>query len=129
MLVRPLGARLEKHFSTGCRSPLRYADELDRQRTLKDRLLYVTHPLKARCAFAVLTTTLTANALTAQRIPELKTEDVPRIIEIVKPQPDESTWRDIPWQTDLRTAREQAAQEGKPLLIFTAADGSPLGRT
>jgi hypothetical protein len=47
----------------------------------------------------------------------------------IKPQPGESPWRDIPWLTDVTEARKRGWVEDKPLLFFTAADGSPLGRT
>jgi len=47
----------------------------------------------------------------------------------MKPQPGESRWREIPWLTDISEARRRAVAEDKPLVIFTAADGSPLGRT
>ena len=51
------------------------------------------------------------------------------LLEAVKPQPAESPWRDIEWLTNITEARRRAVAEGKPLVIFTAADGSPLGRT
>jgi hypothetical protein len=50
-------------------------------------------------------------------------------MEVVKPQPKESPWREIEWVTNVTEARRRAVAEGKPLVIFTAADGSPLGRT
>jgi hypothetical protein len=48
---------------------------------------------------------------------------------VVRPAENESPWRKIAWLTDVTKARKRAAAEGKPLIIFTAADGSPLGRT
>ena len=41
---------------------------------------------------------------------------------------ESEAWRAIPWQTSLLEAREQAAQQGKPLFIW-AMDGHPLGCT
>lgn len=67
--------------------------------------------------------------LAPQESPELSPEDLPRLLEAIRPQPGESPWREIPWVTSVREARERAAAEGKPLVIFTAADGSPLSRT
>jgi hypothetical protein len=52
-----------------------------------------------------------------------------RIHSLIKPQPGESPWRQINWLTSVSEARQRAATENKPILIFTAADGSPLGRT
>ena len=51
------------------------------------------------------------------------------LVGAVKPQPKKSPWRDIEWVTNITEARRRAVAEGKPLVIFTAADGSPLGRT
>ena len=63
------------------------------------------------------------------RIPEIAPEDFKRLHETIRPQPGESPWREIDWMTSIRGARERAAAEGKPVLVFTAADGSPLART
>lgn len=49
--------------------------------------------------------------------------------KIIRPQKGESPWRDIKWLTNVTEARRRAMAEDKPLLFFTAADGSPLGRT
>ena len=51
------------------------------------------------------------------------------LLEVVKPGEGESPWREIGWMTDVTEARQKALAEDKPLVIFTAADGSPLGRT
>src|SRR5262245_33226051 len=45
----------------------------------------------------------------------------------IKPGEDQSRFLDdIPWMTDLWKARQKAAAEGKPLLIFSTTCG-PLG--
>jgi hypothetical protein len=62
-------------------------------------------------------------------VPEIAAEDFKRLYDAIRPQPGESPWRDIDWMTSIRGAREKAAAEGKPVLVFTAADGSPLART
>jgi len=62
-------------------------------------------------------------------IPEIAAKDFQRLHEALRPQRGESPWRDIEWMTSIRGAREKAAAEGKPILVFTAADGSPLART
>jgi hypothetical protein len=46
----------------------------------------------------------------------------------VAPRGQGERWTEIPWQTDLETARRQAAREGKPLLMWVM-DGHPLGCT
>jgi hypothetical protein len=64
-----------------------------------------------------------------ERIAPIPVEDFARLLADIKPQPGESRWREIPWLTDISEARRRAVAEDKPLVIFTAADGSPLGRT
>ena len=61
--------------------------------------------------------------------PEIAPEDFARLQAAIRPQTGESPWREIDWMTSIRGAREKAAAEGKPILVFTAADGSPLART
>ena len=65
----------------------------------------------------------------AQDPPDLPADDVERLLEELRPAPGESPWREIPWLTNLRQARERSVAEDKPIIIFTAADGSPLSRT
>jgi hypothetical protein len=47
---------------------------------------------------------------------------------LIKPSAGEDKWAEIPWQTDLWAARQKAAREGKPLLLWEM-DGHPLGCT
>jgi hypothetical protein len=77
-----------------------------------------------RILLAVL---LLAQAGTAP--PAVAPEDFTRLRNAIRPQPGESPWREIDWMTSIRGARQRAAAEGKPILVFTAADGSPLART
>ena len=63
------------------------------------------------------------------RIAAIAVADFDRLLAEIKPQPGESPWRDIPWLTNITEARRRAVAEDKPLVIFTAADGSPLCRT
>lgn len=62
-------------------------------------------------------------------VPEIAPADFARLRDAIRPQPGESPWREIEWMTSIRDARRRAAEEGRPILVFTAADGSPLGRT
>ncbi len=62
-------------------------------------------------------------------LPPIPPDDFARLQSAIRPQPGESLWRDIPWLTSVREARERAVREDKPIVIFTAADGSPLSRT
>jgi hypothetical protein len=49
--------------------------------------------------------------------------------QLIKPQPGESRWMEIPWQTSLWTAREIAAKEGKPIFLWFGSGGSPACHT
>jgi hypothetical protein len=64
-----------------------------------------------------------------ERVPDLSPADFERLFSAIKPQQGESPWREIPWLTNVTEARRKASAENKPLVIFTAADGSPLSRT
>ena len=69
------------------------------------------------------------HAYAEDRIAPIPPEDFDRLLSAIKPQPGESPWREIPWLTNVTEARRKAIAEDKPLVIFTAADGSPLSRT
>lgn len=64
-----------------------------------------------------------------ERVPEFSASDFDRLLTEIKPQKGESPWRAISWLTNVTEARRKASAENKPLVIFTAADGSPLSRT
>ena len=64
-----------------------------------------------------------------EAVPEISAADFDRLLAAIKPQKGESPWREIPWLTNVTEARRKASAENKPLVIFTAADGSPLSRT
>ena len=51
-----------------------------------------------------------------------------RLHSIIKPKSAEEKWVRIPWRTSLWEAREQAAREGKPIILWEM-DGHPLGCT
>jgi hypothetical protein len=78
---------------------------------------------------AVLVLTTSATLARADAVPEISTDDFTRLLAEIKPQKGESPWREIPWLTNVTEARRKAIAEDKPLVIFTAADGSPLSRT
>jgi hypothetical protein len=47
---------------------------------------------------------------------------------LIKPQEGEARWEQVPWMpsNDIWAARQKAAQEGKPILLWYMA-GEPLG--
>lgn len=46
----------------------------------------------------------------------------------VTPRGEAERWKEIPWEADLWAAKQRAAREGKPLLMWVM-DGHPLGCT
>lgn len=69
-------------------------------------------------------TLLLALALTQ----DAPTDSFDRLHATIRPAEKEAPWSDIPWMTSLWQARERAAREGKPLLIWGAGGGGhPLG--
>jgi hypothetical protein len=51
-----------------------------------------------------------------------------RLHALVKPSGGEDRWAAVPWLTSLWQARQVAAREGKPILLWEM-DGHPLGCT
>jgi hypothetical protein len=48
----------------------------------------------------------------------------------IKPEPGKQhLWMEIPWEISIQKARERAAREDKPLFLFRAANGHPLGHS
>jgi hypothetical protein len=80
---------------------------------------------RAAWAFGILSLACSAG----DDLPAISPEDFARLRGEILPQPGESPWRDVAWLTSVREARERSVAEDKPIVIFTAADGSPLSRT
>jgi hypothetical protein len=51
-----------------------------------------------------------------------------KLKELIQPDDNEDRWNQIPWLVNLWQAREKAAAEGKPILLWEM-DGHPLGCT
>ena len=61
---------------------------------------------------------------------DLSPESFEPLHALIRPQPGEFSWyEEIPWLTSIQEAREKAAAEGKPLLVWSSADGQPCGAT
>lgn len=71
---------------------------------------------------------LIAPATTAHAADPLAPQDFSALHTLIKPQVDEWRWANIPWETSLWEARQKAAAQGKPLLLWEM-DGNPLGCT
>ena len=55
-------------------------------------------------------------------------ENFQKLHALIKPKSSEEAWVRIPWMTSLWAARQRAAVEGKPILLWEM-DGHPLGCT
>ena len=64
--------------------------------------------------------TLLLSLLLAQQIP---VDQADQLQAMIRPTDHEAPWAEIPWMTSLWQARERAAREGKPLLIWAAGGG------
>ena len=64
----------------------------------------------------------------AAALEPISQEHFARLQGLIKPGADEDRWANIPWLTDLWQARQLAAQQGKPILLWEM-DGHPLGCT
>ena len=61
--------------------------------------------------------------------PEIQAAKLKALHEMIKPGKGECQWLEIPWEIGIQAAREKAAKEGKPMLLWRAANGHPLGST
>jgi hypothetical protein len=63
-------------------------------------------------------------ALAADAIPP---EQFDKLHKMIKPQPGELRFQEIPWLLSVYDARKKAAEEGKPILIWSGSGGAPVG--
>ena len=54
-------------------------------------------------------------------------KDFERLQQLIKPAWDESRWLGMNWLTDIWEARQKAAAEGKPILLWSGGGVPPLG--
>ena len=55
---------------------------------------------------------------------QLTPETFARFRELIRPGDTELTWRKVRWYTDFWMARQKAAAEDKPILVFWSSDGA-----
>ena len=79
-----------------------------------------------RYALAVLAAGLLAAAAAAEPKP-IPPEQFEALNELIKPQPGELLFQQIPWLLSVHDARVKAAAEGKPILVWSGSGGAPLG--
>lgn len=98
--------------------------------------VFLSKPLKS--AWALNAAILLFAVGPAQAQPTATAKDVPepapiladqfiKLHTLIKPQPGELRFHEIPWLIDVWEARKKAAAEGKPILVWSGAGGAPLG--
>jgi hypothetical protein len=55
----------------------------------------------------------------------LSVTEMERMHRLIKPRPGESRWMEIDWYPSVWEARQKAAREGKPLLLWAGSGGAP----
>jgi hypothetical protein len=50
-----------------------------------------------------------------------------KIHKLVRVQPGEQRFWQIPWKLTITEARQQAARQGKPIFVWAGAGGAPIG--
>ena len=58
--------------------------------------------------------------------PALAPAQFEKLQSLIRPANEDAAWMQIPWNSSLWAARQQAAREGKPILLWEM-DGHPLG--
>jgi hypothetical protein len=59
--------------------------------------------------------------------PAIPADQFVKLHVLIRPQPGELRFHEIPWLIDVWEARKQAAAEGKPILVWSGAGGAPIG--
>jgi hypothetical protein len=57
---------------------------------------------------------------------ELSPENFDKLHKMIKPQSGEALFHEIPWLLSVWEARQKAATEGKPILVWSGAGGPPV---
>jgi hypothetical protein len=58
---------------------------------------------------------------------KLNDETFAHVRKLIRPQPGESRWMEIPWLIDVHEARKKAAAEGKPLFVYSGGGATGIG--
>jgi hypothetical protein len=59
--------------------------------------------------------------------PLLTPERFEKLHRMIRPQPGELRFQELPWLLSAHEARVRAAAEGKPILIWSGSGGAPTG--
>jgi hypothetical protein len=70
---------------------------------------------------------LAAGLAPAQEPRPIPADQFDKLRQLVRVQPDEQRFWQIPWKLTISEARAQAAKEGKPIFVWAGAGGAPIG--
>jgi hypothetical protein len=71
--------------------------------------------------------TSSAATLHADEPTAIAPDQFDKLHKMIRVQPDEQRFWQIPWKLTITDARLQAAAEGKPIFVWAGAGGAPIG--
>jgi hypothetical protein len=77
--------------------------------------------------FGIVVMALATAAIQAETPKPIPPEQFDKLYKMIKPQPGESLFMQIPWELSLWEGRQKAAAEGKPMLVWAGGWGVPIG--
>jgi hypothetical protein len=84
--------------------------------------------MKSASHFLVFGLAWLGTGASAPPVEPIRPDQLAPLKALIKPSKDENRWATIPWLHDLWQARQLAARQGKPILLWEM-DGHPLGCT
>ncbi len=81
--------------------------------------------LKRIVPLAVLAAALGSASIRSAELKPVPPERFDKLHKMIKPQPGESLFWQVPWLLNLDEALQKGAAEGKPIFIWSGAGGSP----
>ena len=70
---------------------------------------------------------LSTGVLRAEQPKPIPADQFDKLHKMIKPQPGELRFQEIPWLMSVYDARKKAAEEGKPILVWSGSGGAPVG--
>jgi hypothetical protein len=82
---------------------------------------------RSQLSTVALVVALGAGIVQADDPKPIPPEQFDKIFKLIKPQPGELRFQEIPWLMSVYDARKKAAEEGKPILVWSGSGGAPVG--
>ncbi len=81
--------------------------------------------MRTRILVAISSIVLLASASAGAEPKPIAPDQFASLHKLIKPQPGESLFWQVPWLLSLDEALQKGAKEGKPILIWCGAGGAP----